>query len=337
MNDFFWTTATDPHCVRRKLIIKKHPEVLKLTGHEPLTKYISTAVVSLQLLCAFLLRNTHPLSWKFLLTAYWIGGFANQNCFLCIHELSHNLGFKSPIHNRVFAIFANLPIGIPYSASFQPYHQLHHKFLGDEEYDTDLPTYFEAMLLSNVLGKAFFATFQIFFYALRPMFVTQIEFTYIHLLNVFVQLGFDYLVKSTFGWYPIFYFLLSSFFAGSLHPTAGHFVAEHYVFNPPKNYKQFNEIPPLETYSYYGPLNLFTWNVGYHNEHHDFPFIAWSKLPQLRSIASDFYDDLPQHPSWCWIIVDFVFNYNVTMYNRVKRRTVGKKERKMVNYNDNSK
>lgn len=335
--DFYWTKRADPHSDRRRQIIAKHPDVLRLTGHEPLTKYISTAVVCLQLVCAYLLRNTHPLSVPFLGVVYCVGAFANQNCFLVIHELSHNLGFKKPLNNRLFAIFANLPIGIPYAASFQPYHQLHHKFLGDEEYDTDLPTRLEALLLSSVLGKAFFATFQIFFYALRPMFVTQIEFTYIHLVNVAVQLAFDVLVVKCFGWYPFFYFLLSSFFAGSLHPTAGHFVAEHYVFNPPSHYKQFEDIPPVETYSYYGPLNIVTWNVGYHNEHHDFPFVPWSRLPALRAIASEFYDPLPKHESWCWIIVDFIFNHKVSMYSRVKRKTAGPKSRRAVDYNDNSK
>lgn len=336
-HEFFWTNEKDPHITRRKQILKKHPQVTKLTGHEPLTKWISLGVVLLQFTIAYLLRNTHPLSWSFLLTAYWIGGFASQNCFLCIHELSHNLGFKKPIHNRLFSIISNLPIGIPYSASFQPYHQLHHKFLGDEVYDTDLPTYVEAMLLSNVLGKAFFATFQIFFYAFRPMFITSIEFTTIHLLNVVVQFFADYLIVTHWGWYSLFYFLLSSFFAGSLHPTAGHFVAEHYVFNPPKLFTPFETRPPAETYSYYGPLNFFTWNVGYHTEHHDFPFIAWSKLPILRKTAPEFYDDLPQHKSWCWVIVDFIVNYDVTMYNRVKRHTAGPVARKTVDYNDNSK
>jgi sphingolipid delta-4 desaturase len=53
------------------------------------------------------------------LTAYIIGATANQNLFLAIHEISHNLAFKSPLANRLLAIFANLPIGIPYSASFR--------------------------------------------------------------------------------------------------------------------------------------------------------------------------------------------------------------------------
>ena len=59
------------------------------------------------------------MSWTFVLTAYIIGATANQNLFLAIHEISHNLAFKSPIANRLVAVFANLPIGLPYSAAFR--------------------------------------------------------------------------------------------------------------------------------------------------------------------------------------------------------------------------
>jgi sphingolipid delta-4 desaturase len=117
--DFFWTYTEEPHRTRRLAIIKAHPEVLKLCGPEPLTKYLVAAVVALQVGCAYFLRNSPILSWPFLLTAYIVGATANQNLFLAIHEISHNLAFKSPLANRLIAIFANLPIGIPYSAAFR--------------------------------------------------------------------------------------------------------------------------------------------------------------------------------------------------------------------------
>lgn len=65
------------------------------------------------------LRDAPYSITSFLLPAYIIGATANQNLFLAIHEISHNLAFKSPLANRLFAIVANLPIGLPYSAAFK--------------------------------------------------------------------------------------------------------------------------------------------------------------------------------------------------------------------------
>lgn len=328
LSEYYWTKEAEPHAARRKAIIAKHPEVRKLTGHEPLTKWLVSMVVALQFSVAYYLRDTHPLSFKFFALAYVVGATSNQAIFLAVHELSHNLLFKKPLANKIFAIFANFPIGVPYSASFGPYHQLHHKFQGDEFLDTDLPTRFESIILLNVLGKVLFATCQIFFYALRPMFITNIKFTYIHLLNIATQFAVDTAIVKYWGWYSFYYFLMSSFLAGSLHPCAGHFISEHYVLNKnnvPRtmltNEKENipSELLPRETYSYYGSLNIVTWNVGYHNEHHDFPFIAWTKLPELRRIAREFYDPFPQVDSWCRVLWDFCFNDVNTLWCRVKR------------------
>ncbi|MCJ1350946.1 MAG: hypothetical protein MMC33_000928 [Icmadophila ericetorum] len=323
---FFWAYTEEPHRTRRQAIIQAHPEVLKLCGPEALTKYVVLGVVSLQLACAIGLRNTPIFSIPFLLTAYLIGATANQNLFLAIHEISHNLAFKSPILNRILAVFANLPIGIPYSAAFRPYHLTHHKSLGVDGLDTDLPTNLEAFFLDSILGKAFFCTFQILFYALRPMMVYKLPFTTLHLFNVLAQLLFDYLLISRFSAKPLIYLILSSFFAGSLHPCAGHFIAEHYVFNksklvPPTNSK----VPIPETFSYYGPLNLLTYNVGLHNEHHDFPAVPWTRLPALHEIAKEFYADLPHHKSWTWVIWQFIWDKEVGLWCRVKRKEGGRK------------
>lgn len=340
--EFFWTYQEEPHRSRRKAIIKAYPHVTKLCGPEPLTKWVVLGVMLTQFAVAYHLTVSHTpfLSLKFWALAYIVGATCSQNLFLAIHEMAHGLAFKARLHNQLFAVVANLPIGIPYAAGFGPYHLLHHKYLGDSQYDTDLPTALEALVLGSVAGKAFFATFQIFFYAVRPICVMALPFSRIHLINLVTQFVWDFLVVRAFGWTPLVYFLLSDFLAGSLHPLAGHFIAEHYVLDPPSTESepeaesesslsstssaktpgpQFSKIAPPETYSYYGPLNIFVYNAGYHNEHHDFPYVAWTKLPELNRIAKDFYDPLPSHRSWSKVLVDFVFDKRVSLWCRVKR------------------
>ena len=208
----------------------------------------------------------------------------------------------------------------------QPYHLTHHKSLGVDGLDTDLPTAFEAVFLDSILGKAFFCTFQIFFYALRPMLVYRIPMTWVHALNVAVQVGFDYTLVKYCSANSLLYLLLSSFLAGSLHPLAGHFIAEHYVYEhiAPEAKDPSNGIPVPETFSYYGPLNFLTYNVGLHNEHHDFPAVPWTRLPKLHEIAKEFYADLPRHESWTYAIWRFIFDEEVGMKCRVKRKSGGR-------------
>ena len=225
----------------------------------------------------------------------------------------------------------------------------HHKSLGVAGLDTDLPTALEAVFLDSLLGKAFFCTFQILFYALRPIFIYSPKFTEIHFLNIIAQFCFDFLIYKLCGssLQPVFYFLLSSLLAGSLHPCAGHFIAEHYFFSNIKAGRQSirdraqqskakanddskdsspltSALTPSETYSYYGPLNILTYNVGLHNEHHDFPAIPWTRLYALHSIASEFYEPLPSHESWVWVIWTFILDKNVGRWCRVKRAEGGR-------------
>ncbi|KAI9664599.1 MAG: hypothetical protein M1821_006045 [Bathelium mastoideum] len=331
---FFWTYTEEPHRTRRQAIIKAYPEVTKLCGPEPLTKYLVLAVVLLQTALAVLLRNTPVLTPRFLLTAYLVGATANQNLFLAIHEISHNLAFRSPTANRLLAIVANLPIGVPYSASFRPYHLTHHKSLGVDGLDTDLPTRAEAWLLDSVAGKALFCTFQLLFYAIRPMCVYRIPLTLVHAANIAVQVAFDMALVRWAGGRALGYLILSSFLAGSLHPCAAHFIAEHYVFAKTQTRggrsgrgetgEAAKGVPLPETYSYYGPLNVLTYNVGLHNEHHDFPAIPWTRLPKLSKIASEFYDDLPCHKSWVLVMWQFILDPEVGLWCRVKREQGGR-------------
>ena len=160
------------------------------------------------------------------------------------------------------------------------------------------------------------------------MMVYQIPISRIHVFNITAQLLFDYVLVKYAGVNALVYLLLSSFLAGSLHPLAGHFIAEHYVFGY-KQTKQEEKLavdaPVPETFSYYGPLNFFAYNVGYHNEHHDFPAIPWTRLPSLHTMAKEFYKDLPYHESWPLVLWQFILDPEVGLWCRVKREQGGRK------------
>lgn len=206
-------------------------------------------------------------------------------------------GHARPLANRVLGMIANLPIGIPFSVSFKKYHLEHHRYQGDEKLDTDIPTQLEAKLFCTTFGKVVWMFLQPLFYALRPLFVRPLPPSTTEIVNVVLQLSFDFGVyyflgnlsdilnettisSSTLdnlifvsGVKALVYLVAGSLLAMGIHPVAGHFISEHYMFS-----KGF------ETYSYYGPLNWITFNVGYHNEHHDFPAVPGSRLPQVRHV-----------------------------------------------------
>ena len=120
---------------------------------------------------------------------------------------------------------------------------------------------------------------------------------------------------------------------GTLHCRARRYplLTPRYIFwLPNQQYIFENQLTPkpkpsgpnilaAETYSYYGILNLVTYNVGYHNEHHDFPAIPWTRLPKLTQIAMEFYEPLPTHTSWSWVIWEFIWNKDLSLWSRVKR------------------
>eukprot|EP00759_Apiculatamorpha_spiralis_P044570 PhF_6_TR41551/c0_g1_i1/m.62938/K04712/DEGS; sphingolipid 4-desaturase/C4-monooxygenase len=306
---YLWSQEPEPHAAIKKNLLARHgPEINKLMGPEPLTKFIVVAVVLIQVFCGCIIAPSLSF-WNFFLLAYVIGSTCTHNLFLAIHEISHNLAFKSVALNHCLGFIANLPIVFPYSVSFRQYHLEHHRYQGTEGVDSDLPTEFESKLLDSRLGKIFFVTFQILFYALRPVCVKRQPFTVSHATNLVIQIVFVSLVVAFFGTDPIKYFVLSTFLAGSWTPMAGHFLSEHYVMYP--NTMQ-------ETFSYYGPLNILGYNVGYHNEHHDFPNVPWSRLPALRRVASEHYDSLLQTPSWPGALLQFVMDDHVSLWSRVK-------------------
>lgn len=307
VDDFYWSEEQEPHLNRRKQILKKYPEVRKLYGIDTSLKYKIFGLVLVQLVIAPFALQLH---WSlFLLVSYFVGATITHSLFLAIHELSHHLAFKKRAHNNWLGMFANIPIVFPFAISFKKYHIMHHAEQGHEHHDTDLPTSQEAGLFKGLWGKLIWMLNQILAYSIRPMLVLPQKPDKWIVINYVFQFSVIGVYIFFAGWGALFYLLLSLFLAGSIHPMAGHFIAEHYVFEEGQ-----------ETYSYYGPLNKLGFNVGYHNEHHDFPSIPGSKLPELKKLAPEYYDSLYSHDSWVKVLYKFITNSDISLHSRVKRK-----------------
>jgi sphingolipid delta-4 desaturase len=303
---FVWSVEREPHAQRRREMLQKYPQIKTLYGPCARTKYVCACLIVVQLACAYSLRGA-PW-WLIVLVAYSFGGVINQALLLAIHELSHNLGFQKPWQNRWFAALINLPVGVPVAETFRYYHLLHHVHQGEDGTDTDLPTELEGRSLRGPVRKLLWVAGQGFAYALRPLFVHPKKPSAGELLNLLLQLAFNALVLYFWGVKALAYLPISSLIVMGLHPVAGHYVSEHYVFRDGQ-----------ETYSYYGPLNALTFNVGYHNEHHDFPYIPGSRLARLRNMAPEYYDSLFHHSSWTKTLWQYVARADLGGYSRVKR------------------
>ncbi|KAG2383131.1 hypothetical protein C9374_004468 [Naegleria lovaniensis] len=309
LKDFLWSKQDEPHWKRKKEILKRYPQIKELYGIDPATKYKITALVLIQFLSCYLLVTYRPAWYVWLAVMWIIGGTCNTSLTVGIHELTHGLGFEKFEYNLYMAIFGNLPLGVPYTMSFKRYHHDHHMYQGVVGVDTDISTRIEALLIQSKWTKFIHVFFMVFFYSLRPIFVAPKKLTFYEWVNNVIVIAFMAAIYYLSGtWLAPFYFLGSSFLGLGPHPLSGHFISEHYVTKPGQ-----------ETYSYYGPGNWLMFNVGYHNEHHDFPKIPCCNLPKVRQVAPEFYNNLKTIDSWAYVLWEYITTDGYTPFNRVTR------------------
>ncbi len=305
-SEFVYRKGEEPHALRRKKILTDHPEISALYGPDSKQALFALGTIFVTIGTAYFVKDW---SWlPFLLVTYLVSGTANHSLMLAMHELSHDHFFQGRNANMWFSFIANLPLGLAMASSFRRYHMIHHTSLGDPNDDVDLPTKWEAQFFSNSLGRLTWLILQPFFYALRPMILKPLPVTKWEIYNWAVQLTFNGIIYYFWGFNAILYFILGTVLGTGVHPLSGHF------------FEHMETVVGQETYSYYGPLNFLCYNVGYHNEHHDFPKIPGSRLPQLKKKFPQYYDNLPHYNSWPRLMYDFVFKGNCNLYCRVMRK-----------------
>ncbi|KAK9914834.1 hypothetical protein WJX75_001152 [Coccomyxa subellipsoidea] len=308
-DEFHWVTDAEPHSTRRRAILSKYGDKVRaLYGYDHSTAVQVVCVMALQVAMAYAVRD---LSWwKVLVAAYVVGGTASQNLFCAQHELSHFLAFRTPLYNRILSLASNCPLVVPMATAFRKYHQEHHSHLGVDGWDVDLPTALEANIITSTIAKVLWVFVYIGVYGLRPVIIRPKPIGMADVINLTLVLGFDAGILYFLGIKAMMYLLVGVIVGGGLHPMAGHLIAEHYMF-----------LKGQETYSYYGPLNALTYNVGYHNEHHDFPQIPHTRLHELTAIAPEYYETLAFHKSWTWVIWKFLSDPDVGPWTRTRRAT----------------
>ena len=291
--------------------MKAHPEVRDLFGRNPWTVLVALFAVSLQIAIAAGMGHL-GLSWWWLclVLAYGIGAFANHCLYVVIHDATHRLIFRTRTANNIVAILSDLPNVFPVAIGFIICHLKHHAHQGDYDADADLASDWEARLIGRRwYGKAMWLLFFPLFQLTRPAHLKNISvFNGWTIVNFCTAAAFDTFVVMAFGWNGLLYLGASWLFSIGPHPLAGRWIQEHFTLNPEQ-----------ETASYYGALNVLALNVGYHNEHHDFPSVPWNRLRHIRALAPEFYNTLEYSTSWTKLWLTFLFDERYSLYSRVLR------------------
>ncbi|BDG08359.1 fatty acid desaturase [Anaeromyxobacter paludicola] len=306
---FHRVTYREPHHERTRRLLAAHPEARALCGHAPVSALFVLGLVAAQLALAVALRGA---PWWLLLGAAWaLGAVADHGLWVLIHDCTHDLVFRRPGPNRWLAILANLPILFPAAISFRKYHLLHHAYQGAEDLDADLPSPLEVRLVGSCAWRK--ALWLLLFFVAQTSRIPRLRrvpfFDRWYAVNLAVQVAFAAAVLLALGPWALAYLFASSVFAVGLHPVGARWIQEHYLTFPGGQ----------ETFSYYGPMNLLAFNVGYHNEHHDLMKVPWFRLPALKRLAPELYEPLHAHRSWTRLLLRFIFDPSLSLGSRITR------------------
>jgi sphingolipid delta-4 desaturase len=306
--DFIRVDYAEPHAARGRQMLAAHPELRALAGQQKTTAIWIVVLVAAQCLLAVWLGPRRWIVW--LPVAYVVGATIDHALWALIHDCCHNLVFRSRAANRWIAIVANFPIVVPGAISFCKYHLLHHRHMGDLDLDAGVPGETESAVIggSRVAKTVWLAGFIVVQGLVRPRRLRVRLLDGWTGVNIVVQFAFLGILAATAGRGALMYLTASTVFAIGLHPLGARWIQEHFALAPGQ-----------ETYSYYGRLNKVSFNVGYHNEHHDLVTVPWSRLPEVRRIAPEFYDRLYSYSSWTALLVQFVTSRDITLFDYIVR------------------
>ncbi|KAA8497104.1 putative sphingolipid delta(4)-desaturase/C4-monooxygenase [Porphyridium purpureum] len=298
-----------PHAVRRAEIMGKHPEIAQYVGTYVWSALYIVALVLAQY--ALAIGAATRLPWyAWMAVAYGVGAVIDHAMWVLIHDATHNLIFQSVTLNRIAVCVANSIHVLPSGMLFRYYHILHHIELNKIDKDPDVPASWEAKFVGNSpfrkalwLGLFFvFQSVRMVFYSYRVPAGMEMFWIALNWLTCIMP---ALVIYEKFGAAPVLFLVFASISSVGLHPLGARWIQEHYPTQPFQS-----------TYSYYGVGNKVAFNIGFHNEHHDFPSVPYVWLPEVKKAAPEYYNTLFAYSSYTRLLFDFILNREWSLIHR---------------------
>ncbi|MXN66138.1 hypothetical protein GR183_14580 [Stappia sp. GBMRC 2046] len=296
--------------------MREHPQLRELAGAEPRTALALPILLALHWSVAWAVSDTNLLI--VFLAAFIPGQIIIHATGALVHETAHKLIFRGPRTKLAFDLgLETILTSFGKQLTYQHEHiSSHHPYIGDYERDYEYEDLcaFKArtMLIDGSPRLARFMTGATLFVHLLPFgFIISDEIfprAYQRLtgrvakdrerhipstkapfwqkrLFIAWSIGTNIIIFALFGfWGWLYHVWALSLFLGKFGITnLGQSLSEHAGND--------NETPTRSTY---GPINWILFNTGYHNEHHTFPNVAWTRLPALHDAAPDVFHSRAQ-------------------------------------------
>jgi sphingolipid delta-4 desaturase len=312
------------HNAIRRDVLRRSPEVGKLSGANPWTALALPVLLALHWGMAWLVGWSGSILFCFA-AAFFFGQIVIHAGGALLHESAHRLVFRRNGPKLAFDLGLELLLGsFGKQLTYQYEHvSSHHPHLGDYERDyehedicsfnarrsikarnpalqhllTGFTLFLHALpfgfLVSDVLLPRLYrsASHQTVKDASRHIDARQpppkLKYSFIA-----VSLALNVFLIATFGWLGWLYHNWSlSLFLGKMGVSnLGQSLSEH-----------DGDDDRNPTYSDYRAQNLILFNTGYHAEHHTFPNVAWNRLPRLREAAPDVFNrENPRNYAALW-------------------------------------
>jgi sphingolipid delta-4 desaturase len=321
------------HQERKKAILAKYPQVRELCKPDwKMTLPFTWAYMAAHLTLSYLISKYDVAWWAVVVLSYTFGCWFAFVLQACGHEGVHGNVFKSYTLNRIHGYFAFMPLWIlPFENFWNPEHLHHHTIVVDKalRWGPRTSSKFVKIFLplTGVFVVQCYLTIQamiLFAICLVScvMYVLRLRSTPLpqsFFLKPFSQfpsmISFSFMffcLTSTLfwtSWYSVVgikgvaYMLLGSCWSNGLSPLGMRNVQEHLV-----------KVKNQPTYSVYYS-DAFEWlhpflslNINYHMEHHDFSNMPWNKLPKLRRIAPEFYENMNNYHSYLQVWREYLFD-----------------------------